>query len=193
MRKATLALIVSVLALAMAMPAAARAAEEPNEASQESSARGVSLGLLGGVNWQINDGDRTLSDLSEAYGFFVDIPIISTFYIAPEALIYRINFIKGSQPDGEYGRGITELTLNFKFILPLGAHRFSLGMRGGAVVGAQAANDFPMSGHFGAMAGYDFNFLKNLGFVTRVIYDFVPIKQGNLHKLFALIGLRFTL
>ena len=110
MRKATLALIVSVLALAMAMPAAARAAEEPNEASQESSARGVSLGLLGGVNWQINDGDRTLSDLSEAYGFFVDIPIISTFYIAPEALIYRINFIKGSQPDGEYGRGITELT-----------------------------------------------------------------------------------
>jgi|GEM_PF-1191961 len=155
--------------------------------------KGTSLGVEGGVTWQINDGNSELADISEAYGFFVDLPLTSTFYISPETVFYRYNIISGGDSDGDYGSGITDLSLNFKFIVPLGKSKLSFAMRGGATNGIRSESGFPMTVHFGFSAGYMYNFISNLAFTTKVMWTFMPSEQGNLYRLFGMIGLRFTI
>ena len=162
-------------------------------ASARADAQGTSLGVEGGVSWQINDADSKLADISEAYGFFVDLPLTSTFYISPETVFYRYNIITSSSGDGEYGSGVTDLSLNFKFIVPLGKSKLSAAMRGGATNGIRSESGFPMTVHFGFSAGYMYNFISNLAFTTKVMWTFMPSEQGNLYRLFGMIGLRFTI
>jgi len=162
-------------------------------ATASADAQGTSLGVEGGVSWQINDANSELADISEAYGFFVDLPLTSTFYISPETVFYRHNIITSGNTDGDFGSGVTDLSLNFKFIVPLGKSKLSVAMRGGATNGIRSESGFPMTVHFGFSAGYMYNFISNLAFTTKVMWTFMPSEQGNLYRLFGMIGLRFTI
>ncbi len=160
-----------------------------NAMANEAKAKGTSIGVLAGLGWPMKSGpDYTVS---EAYGFFVDLPLTATFYISPETLFYRLN--RPNSQDGDYGLGVTDLSLNFKFVVPLGTTKISFGMRGGASNGVHAENGWPMTVHFGALAGFDYNFISNVSISSQIIWEFMPSQGGNIYQLFALAGIRFTI
>src|SRR5688572_568718 len=82
------------------------AAASPALADQQK--RGVGLGIGAGVALP------TIKDVSVdaafSWGFYTDIPLISTFHITPSTIVYRID------PEAGGGVSATDVSLNFKFM-----------------------------------------------------------------------------
>lgn len=175
-----LVLICSTIFAASAADAKAGAAEN-------------SLGMMLGVNMPFKGG-RDYHQVSEAYGFYVDLLVYKTFFITPEAIIYRLN--AEGDGDGSYGRGITDIDIAFKFIIPLGSFNLMFAMKGGISNGVQSSGifkeDWPLTVNFGAKTGLDWNFVSNLALTTQAVWSFMPLDEGNLQQLFIFAGLRYT-
>ena len=137
-------------------------------------ARGVGLGVAAGVNIADADQEGIDTDTSFAWGFFVDIPIISTFYITPAATLYELG-------SGEETVTVTDIDLNFKFLIPLGSLELGLGVIGGLTTGL---GDYQV--HFGGMAYLGLNLVSNLDIFVTAQYkrlatgDNVP-DYNNIH------------
>lgn len=105
-----------VLALAMV-----HVLDAPQAAAQ---ARDVGLGVAAGLQYSPTAlGQGTLVQTpgqSFAWGFFVDIPLVDTFYISPATILYELDLGTGKKP-------VTDIDLNFKFIIPLSILRLGVG------------------------------------------------------------------
>lgn len=114
-------------------------------------AESVGLGIAGGVSYspsQVQSGN--IAGAGFAWGFFVDIPLITTFYISPAAMLYQLNLGNGGEP-------ATDIDLNFKFIVPLGAFRLGFGINVGITSVERSYHP-----HIGALGYFSWNFVSNL-------------------------------
>lgn len=117
-------------------------------------ARGVGLGVAAGV--AVPDGGDVDFDAAFNWGFFVDIPLISTFHITPSTLLYNFN-----------GVDATDVSLNFKFMIPLGLMELFVGVMAGLTSSAV------LDPHAGVLAGASINLLANVDIFAQANYKFV--------------------
>jgi hypothetical protein len=156
-----LVLGLSLFAAALATPEIARA-----------QGRGVGLGVAAGI--AIPDSTDGNFDPSFNWGFFVDIPLISTFHITPSTIVRKID--PAGAATSSYN---TDVSLNFKFMIPLGV----IEPFGGVIAGLTATNEiYP---HVGLAAGANFNLIANLGAFVQVNYKLVLYGEpiGNVRDL----------
>lgn len=112
--------------------------------------------------------------MAPAFGFYTDIPLISTFHITPSTLVYRLD-----PKDGSTGSTATDVSINFKFMIPLGR----LDLFGGVTAGLTATNE--LTPHVGGLAGASYNIVSNLDVFVNVGYKFLVPKDGgqNVHDI----------
>ncbi len=137
-----------LLLLTAALPAAA-----------QSSADSVGLGVAVGLAFPQGSTHRTsparTGKTSFNWGFYVNIPIISTLHLTPSAELYRLD-----------GTNATDISLAFKFIVPLS--RFDLYV--GLVPGLTAVADVTAP-NVGLLAGGSFRLVGNLDLFVQGKYD----------------------
>ena len=113
----------------------------------------VGLGITAGGMMQNNSAT---SDISFSGGFYTDIPLLSTFHITPSTTIYRYN-----------GSSTTDVSLNFKFIVPLEKWEAMGGITSGMTSGETLVP------HMGAFGGCTYNFVSNLDWFVSAGYNYV--------------------
>jgi hypothetical protein len=114
--------------------------------------------------------------LSFAYGFYVDIPLISTFHITPSSELYRFA-----------DQNATDFDLAFKFIIPLGSFDLLLGLVPGLTAVAST-----LDVHLGALAGASFILAGNLSAFVQGKWDFLFDPVSNLSVFHVTAGLLFA-
>ena len=131
-------------------------------------AKGVGLGVAAGAAWSGTElegfDDRDATGLS--WGFFVDIPLLNTFYISPAATIYELDLGKGKKP-------VTDIDLNFKFIVPLYPLKIGAGVTAGITVAEEAYNS-----HMGLLGYVSYNLVQNLDVFAMTQYKRL-IREGQ--------------
>jgi hypothetical protein len=160
------AVVLAVL-LAAALPAAA-------QSSADSVGLGVSLGL---AFPQGDTPDITSTDWQTSFnwGFYVNIPVISTLHLTPSSELYRLG-----------GANATDVCLAFKFIVPL--PRFDLYV--GLVPGLTAVDrELPLN--LGLLAGGSFRLVGNLDLFVQGKYTWVFQGGENLRVLHGNAGILF--
>ncbi len=144
-------------------------------------ARGVGLGVAvgGAYSPTIMGHDhtgRTSGGESLAWGFFVDIPLLETFYISPSATLYSVNAGNGRVP-------ATDIDLNFKFIIPLGHLRLGAGVSGGVTQLDQRYN-----AHFGGLGYGAWSLVRNFDIFTTLQYKRLVREGPELDTLYLYAG-----
>ncbi|MBI4816710.1 MAG: hypothetical protein HY791_10655 [Deltaproteobacteria bacterium] len=136
-----------------------------------------SVGLGVGIGLALPDSDTDV-ELSPAlgWGFYTDIPLLSTFHITPSTIVYRLDPKAGS------GVSATDVSLNFKFIVPLGP----LDIFAGVTTGVTSANN--LTPHLGALAGASFNLIKNLDVFVNANYRITIKDEGNVRNFQIYVG-----
>jgi hypothetical protein len=127
--------------------------------------RGVGLGVGAGVAVPTSSGSSLAKpDFKAAlnWGFFVDIPLLYTFHITPSTLLYRL---KDSKTDTS--AAATDVSLNFKFIVPVGP----IELFGGVTAGLTSSTK--VDPHAGILAGFGFSILPNLEIFAQANYKFI--------------------
>jgi hypothetical protein len=109
--------------------------------------------------------------ISFAYGFYVDIPLISTFHITPSSELYRMA-----------DQNATDFDIAFKFIVPLA----SMDIFAGIVPGLTAVAS-TLDLHLGALLGASFSLVSNLSAFVQGKWDllFDPIQNVNVFHVTA--------
>jgi len=157
-----------LLALALPLPV-------PAQSSASSVGLGVAVGLAfpqgstAGIpitNW------RT----SFNWGFYVNIPIISTLHLTPTSELYRLG-----------GSNATDFSLAFKFIVPLPR----LDLYAGLVPGLTAVTDL-IAPNVGLLAGASFPLVGNLDLFVQGKYSWLFEGGGSLRVLHANTGILFV-
>jgi len=110
------------------------------------------------------------------WGFFVNIPLLYTFHIAPSSELYKLG-----------GQNATDMDLAFKFIIPLA--RFSLFV--GAAPGLTAVADVACF-HAGVLGGAAFNLVSNLDCFVLAKYAWIFEGSRNMTALHLNAGLQFN-
>lgn len=105
----------------------------------------VSLGVGAGVVVPAASDDGT-SDVAFAWGFHVNIPIITSLHLSPSSLIYR--------SEGVYA---TDTALAFKFIIPLRVWSLYFGVAPGLTAAGTRT-----SVHAGALGGATVALVSNI-------------------------------
>ncbi|MBN1960596.1 MAG: hypothetical protein JW841_06595 [Deltaproteobacteria bacterium] len=135
------------LALALCLPTLVKA-----------NASGVGLGVaIGGAysGTEVSRANvRESVGVRPAWGFFVDIPLLQTFYISPAAMLYTFEDINGDGKDD----AVTDVDINFKFIVPVGTLHFGAGVTAGLTSGVQDSYAY----HYGALGFASVNLVANL-------------------------------
>ncbi len=148
--------------VAVAMPQAAHA----------DFAKKVGLGIAAGAAYSPTEV-RTINRTAVAghrvgtgfaWGFFVDIPLLETFYITPQTTLYE----QDVNSDGRQEQ-LTDVDLNFKFIVPVGGVRFGAGVTGGLTTGADLLNG-KSAMHYGVIGFGSMNLVSNLDAFVMVQY-----------------------
>ena len=137
-------------------------------AHTHANAKGVGLGVAAGAAWSGTDlegfDNRDATGLS--WGFFVDIPLLDTFYISPATTIYELDLGKGKKP-------VTDIDLNFKFIVPLHAIKVGAGVTAGLTVAEET-----YSTHMGGLGYLSYNAVQNLDLFAMAQYKRL-IREGQ--------------
>ena len=166
-RNRLILIVPALLLLLAAFPAAA-----------QSSASSVGLGVAVGLAFPQGDTPGITSTdwrTSFNWGFYVNIPIISTLHLTPSSELYRFE-----------GTNATDFSLAFKFIIPL--PRFDLYV--GLVPGLTAFQDL-LAPNVGILAGGSFRLVGNLDLFVQGKYDWVFESGENLRVLHANTGILF--
>lgn len=139
----------------------------------EAVPRGVGLGLGLGAALP-HDGHGF--DPALSWGFYVDIPLISTFHITPSTLVYTL------KRPGQDGISATDVSLNFKFMVPLGP----LELFAGLTAGLTSTQD--LDPHVGGLAGAQFRVLPNVDVFAQANYRVILIGDRNIRDLMIYAG-----
>jgi hypothetical protein len=170
MRKLLFPFVLSVLTL----PSLARAGAE-----------GVGLGVAAGMAYssshpELADKDDVIG-ARFAWGFFVDIPLLSTFYITPSTMLYELDAFG----DGTHKTPITDVDLNFKFIVPMHSVSFGAGLTSGLTVGLEDH----YVGHWGLLGQVGFNLVSNLdAFVLAQYKHLMPEDRDDITDVHVYAG-----
>jgi len=149
--------------------------------SHAQSAKGVGLGVAVGA---VSSGTK-LEGLNESvgtgfsWGFFVDIPLASTFYISPATTLYQLDLGLGKRP-------ATDVALNFKFIVPLSNVKLGAGISAGLTVAEET--NMP---HVGALGYFSMNLIENLDAFGMVQYKHLIRDVQAVDDVHAHTGLMF--
>lgn len=162
------ALGLALSALALALPARA-----------EAQAPGKPVGLGVAAGFAVPSSGDIDYDLGFAWGFYVDIPLIYTFHLTPSATIYRL----APNAEGIEGTWNTDLSLNFKFVVPLGP----LEPYGGIVAGL-STEVADLNPHVGLIAGVQLSVLPNIDVFAQLDYKLTLREAGNLSDLQLYVG-----
>jgi len=168
MRRFALALAAILLVSAAALPVMA-----------QSSANSVGLGVAVGLAFpQGSTAGISSTDWKTSFnwGFYVNIPIISTLHLTPSSELYRLD-----------GGNVTDFALAFKFIVPL--PRFDL--YAGLVPGLTAVSDL-IAPNVGLLAGGSFRLVGNLDLFVQGKYSWVFEGGESLRVLHANTGILFV-
>lgn len=115
----------------------------------------VGFGVAAGIDY--SQADVILEDDSStsfAWGFFVDIPLAETFILSPQTTIYELDI-------GPDSRAVTDVGMNFKFVIPLRKISLSAGILAGVTTGL---GDYRL--HYGALGQLNFDLIANIdGFI----------------------------
>lgn len=149
----------------------------------------VGLGIAGGFDYSA--ADTTLvgdSSTSFAWGFFVDIPLADTFHISPQTTLYELDL---RQDDGQAATtSVTDVGLNFKFVVPLRSLSLSFGILAGATTGL---GDYRP--HYGTMAQLDIDLIGNIGAFILGQYKRVNVDdqfgEDDIAKIHGFTGVMF--
>jgi hypothetical protein len=145
----------------------------------DASASSVGLGFsIGGAVPTGNlTGITTMSGvLSFNWGFYVDIPLISTFHITPSSELYKFA-----------DQNATDFDLAFKFIVPLG----SMDVFAGVVPGLTAVSNV-LALHLGALAGASFSLVSNLSAFVQGKWDLLFDPSQNVNVFHLTAGILFA-
>lgn len=122
---------------------------------------------------------------SFSWGFFVDIPLTETFYISPAAMLYKLNLGTAS-PVGQGSKPVTDIDLNFKFILPLGIVHLGPGL----ITGLTSAEE-TYHLHLGALVYVGVNLVSNMDAFVLAQYKRIFRHLQDLDDLHGYAGLMF--
>ena len=126
--------------------------------SADPSATSVGLGFSVGaafptgstVNIPSTDGQPSFN-----WGFYVNIPLVSTFHITPSSELYKFNT-----------QNATDVDLAFKFIVPLGSFDVYAGVSPGLTTVADV-----LAPHVGILGGAAFRLISNLDAFIQAKYS----------------------
>ncbi len=175
MRRVSMAAV--VLAAALAVPEISHA-----------NANGVGLGVAGGFAYSGSKVDvKSVKEevgTRPAWGFFVDIPLLSTFYISPAAMLYKFK-----NPAGGDDLSVTDVDLNFKFIVPIGDLHLGAGVTAGLSSGLRPSGYDP---HYGLLGYLSYNLVANLdGFVLAQYKRLTRESASSVDDIHAFVGAMF--
>jgi hypothetical protein len=144
------------------------------------NAKNVGLGVAVGGAYSpstVKNGD-TERDVGAgfAWGFFVDIPLLDTFYISPASMLYTFDLGNGAEP-------VTDVDLNFKFIVPIGDLHVGAGVTAGLT---SAAAEY--RGHYGALGYLSYNLVANLDAFLLAQYKRFEVRGEPIDDLHGYIG-----
>jgi hypothetical protein len=126
---------------------------------------GVGLGVAAGI--AVPHASPVRFTPSYAFGFYVDIPLISTFSITPSTVVY------GVDPKGDVKQNPnTDTSLSFKFVIPIGIVDIFFGI----TAGLTTSQDFDF--HVGGLAGFGIQIISNLEVFAQANYR-VLIDDGH--------------
>jgi hypothetical protein len=160
-------LLLCLLALGAALPASA-----------QGSASSPALGVAVGVAFPQGDTGAIASTdwrASLNWGFYVNLPILSTLHLTPSSELYRLD-----------GVNATDFALAFKFIVPLSR----LDLYVGLVPGLTAVADVTAP-HLGVMAGGSSRLAGNLDWFVQGKYNWIFEGGQNLRVLHLNTGILF--
>ena len=147
----------------------------------QANAKGVGLGVAAGAAWsgtQLEGFEEPIgSGLS--WGFFVDIPLLDTFYISPATTIYELDLGKGKKP-------VTDVDLNFKFIVPLYPIKIGVGVTAGLTVAEEKINS-----HMGFLGYTSYNMVRNLDLFAMGQYKRLIREGQEVDDLHLFVGTMF--
>lgn len=150
----------------------------------DAAASGVGLGVAGGVAYSATEIDaaavREAVGARPAWGFFVDIPLLPTFYITPATMLYDFDDLDG---DGDR-EAVTDVDLNFKFIVPIGDLRLGAGLTAGLTVGVEDG----YTPHYGLLGYASMNLVANLDAFALVQYKKLLRDAGEVDDVHAFLG-----
>lgn len=148
---------------------------------------GVGLGVAVGASWPVATSaiEGGLEGVSFDWGFFVDIPLVSAFHISPSAMLYQLKV-------SDEWRSVTDVDLNFKFIVPLGFMSVQAGVSAGLTSGADLdANT--LTPHGGLLGGVTFNLVSNLEAFVLANYKVLFHDLGKVNDLHTYAGVMIRL
>jgi hypothetical protein len=139
----------------------------------EASPRDVGLGVAAGIAVPRDEGGAY--DLTGNWGFYVDIPLLSTFHVTPSTLLYRLQ--RGGQ-----GFAATDVSLSFKFMVPLGP----LAAFAGVTAGLTSTDR--LDPHVGLLGGAQLRILPNVDAFAQVNYRAVLRDDRNIRDVMVYAG-----
>ena len=145
----------------------------------QASGGSVGLGISAGFTFPQGDtSDIQSTDWKAAlnWGFYVNIPLISTFHLTPSSELYKFD-----------DQNATDMSIAFKFIVPLS--RFDL--YAGFVPGLTAIGEVTAL-HVGLLVGGNFPLVSNLDFFIQGKYKWLFQGGENLRVLHANVGVLFN-
>ena len=145
------------LSLALLLVSPSAYAHFPRQGSSWTSP--VGLGITSGTVVSTSYRD---SYFSFSGGFYTDIPLLETFHITPSTTVYRYK-----------GESATDISLNFKFIVPLEQWE----AMGGITAGLTSTDS--LVPHVGVFGGVAYNFVSNLDWFVNVGYNHVFLNSAS--------------
>ena len=146
------------------------------------NASGVKLGIAAGYNYSdISKKDIIKDHGSLIWGFYVDIPIISTFNIVPSAMLYKVNYNSSDLV-------ATDISLSAKFKVPLAALTI-YGLGTGGLTQIQLGAHDGISPHVGIGLGASLNLVSNISFFGEGNYRIVLADNGNIKNYLLTVGI----
>ncbi len=143
----------------------------------------VGLGVAAGAEFSITKlREKRLARTagnSFAWGFFVDVPLTDTFYVAPTTTLYQMDFGDGYQP-------VTDVDLAFKFIAPLGSLH-----AGAGVLGGLTSVEKQYMGHAGVLTHLSLRVLPNVDAFAQFQYKRIFRELQALDHLHGYAGVMF--
>jgi hypothetical protein len=139
-------------------------------------AEAVGLGVGAGIALPSSSLQNLSFDPAFNWGFYTDIPLISSFHISPSALVYKLS----PSNSGAGSTYATDMTLSFKFMIttPFVEPFFGLS------AGLTASNT--SDPHVGLLGGVSFHLIANLEAFAQATYRIVLRDQmngGNVHDI----------
>jgi hypothetical protein len=143
---------------------------------------GVKLGVAAGWSYSDVSKENIIKEHNNLiWGFYVDIPLISTFNIVPSAMLYKVNYLDSDLV-------ATDISLSAKFKIPLAKLTlYALGT--GGLTQVQLSTQDGISPHVGIGFGASLNLVSNISFFGEGNYRIILVDDGNIKNYFLSVGI----